>query len=264
MQARWTAPAACALALVAVGSQADPKGDALLAKVRSATAKIKSLQADVAITAGDQNISARFEGIRPNQGRLVMKDDSGERITVSDGTSAYMVMPGEKLFQKIPASAAPRMLTLLPGSPLDIFYNPATAGKGHANRMLSPRKVGGKSYQAVELTVKSPPMKQVLLVSPAGLVEGMEANLSGPGGQTQKITFWLKNVKANAPLKGEQFAYTPPADFTEPKGPEDSLLAVGTKAPDFMLSQPGNLGLYGPEKALKEKKAVLVNFWFYS
>jgi hypothetical protein len=164
------------------------------------------------------------------------------------------------------STSGDRMMELLPGSPMAAFYHPADIGKGQTSKLLGARKVGGKTYQAVQLTGKNPPMTQVLFINSANLIEGAETTLSF-GGDNQKFTIWLRNMKTNAPLKPDYFAYVPPPDFSVPKGPEDSLLAVGQPAPDFLLSQPGkpgNDGLYGLEMARKEKKAVLINFWFYS
>lgn len=266
MNHRWIAAAAVALVLGG-GAQADPKGDALLKKTRAAMAKVKTLQADLDLKSGpDQTIKARFEGMKPNYGRLAMKGEPfGEQITISTGKEVFMVMPSEKQYQKIDSATGDRMLELLPGSPIGVFFHPEELGKGLRSRFLGARKVGGKSYQAVQLMSKAPTMTQVLFINASGLIEGAEAVLPGPG--KQRISMWLRNVKVNAPLKAEQFAYTPPADFTVPKGPEESLLAVGQLAPDFLLSQPGKPGsdgLYGLEMARKEKKAVLINFWFYN
>lgn len=266
MHARWAALAAGAVVLAAAGAQADAKGEALLKKARAAMAKVKTLQADAQLKVGpEQTITATFEGMKPNLGRLVMNDElAGERITLSTGKEVYLVMPSEKQFQKRETTSGQQMLGLLPGSPIEAFYNPEGLGKDGASTFLGTRKVDGKSYEAVQLDRKNPPLKQVLFVNASGFVEGMEATLSGPEGQSRKISFWLKNIRANTPLTAERFAYTPPADFTAPKGPEESLLPVGQAAPDFALAQPGNQGLYSLEQARKDKKAVLVNFWFYS
>jgi len=261
MRSRWVVLAAvAAVALGACGGSADPKGDAVLKKSRAALAKVKSLEADLELSIGkDESLQGSFAGLRPNMGRVVLKGEAfGERITVSDGKNTFSVQPSEKHYQKVP-SADSRVLAVLPGSPIDAFYRPEALGEG-SNKYLGTRKVGGETYDVVEITPKGFPGKQRLFISPAGIPEGLEATMSAPGNE---LKFWLKNVRLNPPLAAARFAYTPPADFSIPKGPDDSLLPVGQPAPDFALSQPGNQGLYTLEQARKGKKAVLINFWFY-
>jgi outer membrane lipoprotein-sorting protein len=261
MNARWVVGAACALALTA--ASADPKGDALIKKVRTALGKAKSMSATYEIKAGPQNIKGQFEGLKPNFGRTTMSSPvGGEMMRISTGKEAYMVMPSEKQYQTLEGGSGERILGVLPNDPLAAFFHPQEFGANSTTKYLGARKVAGKSYEVVQIRPKGVPYTQQVYVNAAGIPEGMEMVITQPEKQT--IRFWLKNVKLNAPLTAEKFAYTPPADFTKPKGPEDSLLAVGQAAPDFALDQPGNQGLYSLEQARKGKKAVLVNFWFYS
>jgi hypothetical protein len=71
----------------------------------------------------------------------------------------------------------------------------------------------------------------------------------------------MSNVKFDVPKTAADFKYTGPAAQEDPA--EAALLPVGKDAPDFNLPT-----LNGDKLSLsnvcKGKKAVLVNFWFYS
>jgi outer membrane lipoprotein-sorting protein len=242
---------------------ADARGDALLKKVRAAMTALKSLRADLEYSAGGTTMKGSVEALKPGYGRLtIITPDGGRQMILSDGKDAYMVQPERKEYQKVEgAGAAAQILGGPPDSPLEAFFSPSKVGQGATARVLPPRKAAGQTYQVLELTRKTGfPPKTRLLVNAAFRVVGMETELPGQG----KLAMWLRKPVFNPPLPPTHFAYVPPADFTMPKGPEDSLLAVGAAAPDFLLDQPGNQGLYGLEQARKDKKAVLINFWFYS
>jgi hypothetical protein len=68
-------------------------------------------------------------------------------------------------------------------------------------------------------------------------------------------------------MTAKQFAFVAPKGYTAMKRPEPpdyekGLVAVGKPAPDFNLPQVGGVNL-ALSDLLKEKKAVLVNFWFH-
>ena len=105
-----------------------------------------------------------------------------------------------------------------------------------------------------------------LYIAPSKLVTRMDMRIT-QGGQTVDYDAVLKNVKVDVTLSDATFAYAPPKGATLYKAPtmddyNNKLLAVNSVAPTFALSTPtgGKLTL---EDALKNKKAVLVNFWFY-
>jgi outer membrane lipoprotein-sorting protein len=255
-------------ALIAVGAvaYADAKSDALVKKARQVTAKATTMEAEVAGTfeAGGQkqSISGTFRAMKPNYLYFKGKTGDGEgNLTVSDGKNIYEVNEAQKEYTRAEAAAKGQDPIGLPGGPIGVFFDPDSLDASGA-KYAGTKKINGRDYQAVQRTIKQGmPMSQTLYFGASGLMEGMSIRMSAQG-QTFTASFWLKNIRLNTPLKAEQFAYAPPADFQVRKGPEESLLAVGTPAPDFNLPTPtgGRLGL---SDALKGKKAVLVNFWFY-
>jgi hypothetical protein len=124
--------------------------------------------------------------------------------------------------------------------------------------------VDGKTYQVVEVIPSPGGPEQKLFIGASGLVEGVEMT-TRQGDKASTRTTWLKNIRLDRSTDPKRFAYAPPADFTLHEQPDlnKQLLAVGTDAPDFMLPQPGG-GQLSLSDARKGKKAVLINFWFYS
>jgi len=115
-------------------------------------------------------------------------------------------------------------------------------------------------YETVTLRMKAEGVTQTLCFGPSGLLERLEIRMPKPRAQSVAVT--LRSLKLDAPMKAEQFAFNPPEGYQQAKGIDESLLAVGKEAPDFNLplSAGGRIAL---SEALKGKKAVLVNFWFY-
>ena len=74
----------------------------------------------------------------------------------------------------------------------------------------------------------------------------------------------IAQLKLNADLADTDFAYTLPPNAKEMQMPDydAKLVPVGKQVPVFDLLKP-NGGKVTLTSALKGKKAVLVNFWFY-
>jgi outer membrane lipoprotein-sorting protein len=260
MTTRWWG--ALALLLAAAAAGADEKGDELIRKAREAMAKPKTILANIEFKGGGDVMTGRFRGMKPSYGRLFIKSSGGPQTIISDGKKVFMVMTDRKEYQTLETSDPTSVLSGMPGSPIQAFYRPETIGKDVEARFVEEKEVDGVRYQVVEMAVDQN-TKQRLYLHEDGTVRGLERVVSTPMDQ-QTVSLWLKDVELDAPMKSADFAYTPPKGFTKPKGPEDSLLAVGKPAPDFLLDQPGKLGLLGLEQTLKTKKAVLINFWFYN
>jgi outer membrane lipoprotein-sorting protein len=244
---------------------ADAKSDPIVKKAREAAAKAKTVQADLAVNfdvnGAKQNVTGSFTGMKPNYGRLRLKGlgPGGDQELISTGTEFIRVDAAAKTYSKGPVAPRAQQLGGMPGSPISAFFEPQSIASDK-HTYGGTAKANGKVYQVVK--VGPAPATQRLFIGPSGLVEGLELR-DNTGNGALNVTFWFKNLKLNPPLKAEQFAFVPPADFTVPKGPEDSLLAVGARAPDFLLPQPGG-GQLALENTLKDKKAVLINFWFYN
>jgi outer membrane lipoprotein-sorting protein len=265
---RQAALVGCAAVLLS-GTMAsgDAKSDALVKKAREVMAGARTLQADMALTmtgGGDkQTATMKLRLMRPSYLDITATGlPGGTMRIISDGKDVYRVNEGEKQYKKMPASGLPSFLGGAGQSPMAMFFSPQGMTAGGTHKFGGTAKANGKSYQVVHVTTQEAPKNRKLYLAPNGWVEGIELS-DTESGAPDKITMWLKNVRVNAPMKAEEFAYAPPEGFEMPKGPEESLLEVGKPAPSFLLPQPGG-GQLSLEEARKGKEAVLINFWFYS
>lgn len=260
--ARWQAILAVGMALTVgvVGSHAADRTETLTLKLVGAVKKPGTIQAKIEVTFGPgKTASGDFAGIKPNFGRLLAKggDEVVERYAT--GSQGYLVLRSDKQYQTAPTGGPEQILPFMPNDPISLFYHPEELRPSGSLKALPPRTVGGKTYDVLQVKLNGIPATELIYVNAGGFPVGAEMTVTKP---PQRVKVWLKDIKLNPKLEKEQFAFTPPADFTEPKGPEAALLPEGAVAPDFALEQPGGLGLYSLEQARKGKKAVLVNFWF--
>jgi len=261
--------------LLALGgaAMADPKSDALFQAAREKLASAHTLEAEVVetFTIGDQKggFTATVRLMKPNLGRVVLKPqgaESSDTTMISDGKNFYLVMTAAKRYRKMPAPPKGVGGPIGYFAPVKAFFEPEVLTAGAEHRHAGTKEVDGKSYDVVQFTSAQPPEGPTrYYFGASGLLEGMEVDIK-EGARTGTVSFWVKNPRLDAALPEKEFAYTPPADFTldDPVARlEGSLLKVGTNAPDFRLPQPDG-GALTLASARKGKKAVLINFWFYT
>lgn len=273
--ARWVLAAGIVAGWAACAAVADEKTDALLARARQALEKAQSLQGEFTRTleSGDRKntLSGTFRLLRPNlaEVRINGADGSPVQVVASDGKTQHTVLYAQKQFLKGKADPAGRGLGSILGPLGNGFFAPATLGGPGMPTYAGQQKVDGRTYEVVQFksTARAAggDIQQTLklFLTEGGLPEGYSST-SSLQGRTSTMSLWVKNLKTDAALKPEQFAYAPPADFKpyEPPNYEAGLVEVGKPAPSFALSQPGG-NLIKLEDMLKGRKAVLLNFWFY-
>jgi len=267
MLSRWLTVSACVLLLGGSGAAADEKSDALLKKAAETAAGYKTLEAVATFSSDDgghkQSLKATLSLMKPNYGRFRMLGPDGAPMQsmVADGKSLFMVMDRTKEYMKRPGA---RDLAPFPlaQEPFGALFAPKTFFASAEHRFAGKQTVEGKSYDVVEFTRQQAPSGKAF-VGASGMVEGVEL-VQKMGEQQSTTGLWLKNLKLNTPMTPQQFAFKPGPGFKIAEAPnfEKSLLAVGAKAPDFQLSQPGG-GRLALSDALQGKKAVLINFWFH-
>jgi hypothetical protein len=184
---------------------------------------------------------------------------------IATGKEQFIVLDGQKQYLKDAASAKGESLTPMLGPAGAMFMQGTLGPASGARTYRGAETINGKSYQVVEVAGPAAEQKTRLYFGPGGLLEGSEVEMKDESRTIRQRT-WLKNIYLNAALKPAEFAYKPPADYKPYERPdfEKSLVAVGKPAPSFRLPQPGGLGELALEDTLKDKKAVLINFWFYN
>ncbi|MBB6049737.1 redoxin family protein [Armatimonas rosea] len=236
---------------------ADDKAAALLAEVAARGSSLKSFSAEVTMTMTgpqSQKMSGKLLLQPPGFGRVEFTPDKGEKILmILDGKSTYSIT-GKK-FTKTPVDMDGiwPFLKGVPGADPKKFTSVGT------------EKIEETTFDVLELKEASQTLR--VYISPEKIIQRFRVTVGDgtQGGQELVIS----HVQLDTELAAENF--TLPTGLEEAKAPgaegldalNAKLLKVGTTAPAFNLGTPtgGKLSL---AQALKGKKAVLVNFWFFN
>lgn len=275
-----TLVAGLAIACIPQTVLADKQGDALLNKVKSAYKSLKSMSGTAKLTmaSGGQKVplDATMRLMKPNFMRLTMSAPFNQTVA-SDGKDLYTVMPGN---QYMKAKATTSTLGNNMGGmihPVTLFFGETGLFGGGAGvgkiqtKSLGKKKIGNITYDTLKISVDGEfKAAMTLFVDSKGLVYKGETNIDA-GGNKVTMGYVMQNPKYNAAMDAKSFAYVLPKDAKEfdptAPGPDDnsfdkSLVAVGKDAPAFAMPTPDG-GSISLADALKGKKAVLINFWFY-
>ena len=251
------------------GARADEKADALIQRAEKAAQAARSLQAEFELMSWTRTqrppLTGTVQLLKPHYGRVKVNNPAGQPLQtmISTGKEQFIVLEGQKQYLKDEAAPKAAGVTGVLGPVGALFMEGSLASLKGERTLRAPETFNGQSYQVVEVAGPDQPTYK-LFFGPAGRLDGSEMQMK-QGEQTFHQRVLLKNVRLNAPLKPQEFAYKPPAGYKPYERPdfEKSLLAVGKPAPSFRLPQPGGAEL-ALEDTLKDKKAVLINFWFYN
>jgi outer membrane lipoprotein-sorting protein len=263
--------ASAALLIAAPLARADEKADALLGEVMAKTKAATTLKADMEMTLSGEGKDIKSTGTvtlkKPNLARIQLTGPIAQTIA-SDGKTLWTLNAAGS-YRKAPADPQGRNINTLWAFPVAFFFQPNTNFFGPASsprtRYVGADTIGGKTFQVVEVSGEKPMPHTVLMyIGPDKLFHRTVVALK-QGDKTMTYTAALSNVETGAPVAAAAFAYTPPktAKPYEPPNYEANLVPVGKKAPAFDLPTPAG-GKLALENTLKNKKAVLVNFWFYN
>lgn len=247
--------AALALASLLHGQELD--GAKILSAVNSRleTAQTLSGSADVAFGMGStkEKISLNFKYKKPNMGelRIVSGPPAMPKTRMlSNGQSSWAIDEEKKSYIKMagqPASAPPGM--------------EAMVGQKSSYKVTSAKAeaLDGVNCVRLELATEAVSLKRTLWVDPAANVI-----LKVSEGENQTIVY--SGLRFDEPMADALFTFTPGKDYKEQETGGDSfeakLLKVGSKAPNWTLKMP-NGKMMSLAQALKGKKALVLNFWFY-
>jgi outer membrane lipoprotein-sorting protein len=260
--------------------RADEQADALLKEVVEATQAVESLTAEVVTVQKVGEQEYKSEGTaklkKPNFARVELKG-ARARIIASDGKTVWNYIVASNQYTKLNADPAGRVA--LP-DPLRFFLNAASIPQpANVKTAISGKEtVGGEEFVVVEAMreIQQLSVRTKFYVASDKLIRRVTQEVR----REDKVVSWtettLKNVTVGARLTDADFAYEPPKDAKpaairalpiQPQPgaatPRPPLLDVGKDSPDFSLPMPGG-GQLSLSDVRKEKKAVLVNFWFYN
>jgi outer membrane lipoprotein-sorting protein len=258
------------LAIAGVGpARADEKADALLKEIATATKATKTLTADITMTMTGQGQNMKIQGkVRLKKPNLALIDLSKpfDQVIASDGKTVWMLMKSANQYTKEDADPQGHNINSA-AIPISLFFDTQhMLGQfpSAKARLLPPATVEGKSFQVIELTGDTPASYTMKLYADANMLITRIALEMTQGAQKSQLTAALNNVQVGQPLADATFAYAPPKTATLYKEPDYAakLVAVGKDAPNFTIPSPSG-GQVALGEALRGKKALIVNFWFY-
>ncbi len=266
----------CALLAIAaflLPASADEQATKLLAEVKAATAAIQSLTATIETKRGNDTTRINVKLKRPN---LMLIEYQTGLVTASDGKT-LTTLRSDKQFVKLNLPAGE--VRLAAPMPLQGFFMPERlVSPAYLPRYAGKAKVEEVEYEVIEL-VRNPDAPKTVAIPIVNvkmkwylgadrLIQRMTSEFERKDAEPLKTEYALRDLKLNVTIDDAVFAYQLPDDakpYVAP-APRDyaaTLLPVGQPAPDFIL--PTNVGPnLGLTEARKGKRAVLVNFWFYS
>lgn len=264
----------CLVGLTAMPVRADQEAEALLKEVAAANKAAQTLTADVVMnmTGQGQNmqITGKVKLKKPNLARVEFGKPF-EQTVVSDGKTLWRVMKSSNQYLKEKADPQGANIDGLWAAPITMFFNPKNIGisslVGTKTRLLAPETIGGKSYKVIEVASEKPiPYTSKLYVGANKLVHRVAMDIK-QGTMTSHYIAVLNNLQVGMPLAKTAFAYAPPRTaklFQPPSNDsyEAKLVAIGKDAPNFTIPSPSG-GQVALGEALRGKKALLLNFWFY-
>ncbi|MDE2126875.1 MAG: hypothetical protein KGJ62_09825 [Armatimonadetes bacterium] len=276
--ARWfTVACGCCGVFCAVPSTAGQSPAALAARIHAAMRRLQSLSASITFTqvVDGRTITTpvRIWLRKPNECRLVVGAPYNE-VLADTGKTLTRFMTKSRQYSQ--ASAAPDGADIQVASvfPVQVFFRPL---KSLLSVPVRPTGVGTGVVGGVRTAILIESGSKSTAAAVLHLQQRTYARSDGVVVRSQTIitegkhrivlTSTLSNIHVNN-VSSAQLHFALPADAQSasaaPADPYDkSLVAIGAQAPPFQLPLPGG-GDYSLKQALDGRKAVLVNFWFYS
>ncbi len=244
----WSAPAypvrrlagatalAAAVAFVAIGwapaasSGADaltasPSRDlvdpaALMQRVIAATARVKSLAANLNGALGDETISGTIALSRPNRAHVQVSgvaDSLGTFTVISDGARLFVFFPEDKHYTEVKVAPDGANINAFIVDQVRTFFTPdrLTPHAGQHLTYLGREQIGTSAYEVLEVrgsSNDSPSWRYY--ISPDDNLVHRVAMTTFRDGKTSTRVMHLENIRLNRNLDPEQFRWAPPADAT--------------------------------------------------
>lgn len=277
------------LAAAGAGTASEERARELIEQCRTATAALKSLQADVEIHSGASVYRGTVTLRRPNLARLELSDYA-VALTVSNGRELITYRPKTNQYTKAEVRPDGDNIRLIGTEQVRGFFVPQTLMQvqpGDRVAYIGREQVAGSEYDVIEIGAATGRRVARYYLSPADRLVHRVTVTTRSGDRELVLSGALSNLKTNVEAPETLFAYTPPEDAKlldvraalarvlaqrqplQPQNPVDRLaqyearlIPVGKKVPDFDLPQAGGsrLSLY---KQLKQGKVTLINFWFH-
>lgn len=250
--ASLAAVALLGLAFHRVGQQ-PPTVEELTAKVRDALSHAKGLSMRIEETGGQAPFELRVRASRHN----LYAVEGPVQCFYSDGGTAIQYFPKENAYNRLPPSRIGRNV---PVTGAFALYDPEPSYKPPFGKVEIQEFEGKKVFAMVDEVKQMPGLFITLLIDPETFLPVAERQTSPQSTHTSIF----RDLKTDEQFKPEDFAWTPPpgAKDLDKEKSVSRILPVGAEPPEFSakLLSGGEVSL---KEALKGKKALLLNFWFY-
>lgn len=264
-------------------ARADEKADKLLKEVISAYKGLQTLTAEFSIRQQLPGIPAsEMTGtVKAKKPNLFAIDSSGTfpALMTSDGKMVLVLLKLQKAYSQLPVSGQSMNMTTSTVVPLTFFFNPEKLTLPDTPTAYIGQETWNDTLcDVVEQKTQQEKVSTVMryYITPAKLVARVKIQVDQMGRKID-IDAVLTKVQLDTPLAATEFPTLPPKDAHLLEIPVlgGKSVTLGQDAPDFTLPTPtappatgaGTTTPAGGDKvslkqALKDKKAVLVTFWF--
>lgn len=260
-----------ALSMSATLARADGEADALLNEVSAATRATVTLSAELTLTQSDGGPVTTTPGMvrlkRPNFAHIEFGEPFNHTIA-SDGKTVWLLEKTKNRYQQNTADPGGKGMASFQIIPVGMFFDPGFRGfidpSIKETLLAGEETVEGETYQVVEVRGDKPYDFTLRCYVGANKLVTRTALQMKLGDKTITFGTVLSKVKVNDVLPDSTFAFVPPKEAVlyDLSDPDNKLIPVGEKAYRFSVPTPTGERL-ALEGLLKDKKAVLVNFWFY-
>jgi peroxiredoxin/outer membrane lipoprotein-sorting protein len=234
----------------------------------------RSLSADIVLTWTSHGVERHANGtvrlMKPNYATINLTGDYPQRLLISDGQSRFVVSDQPTYTREPIDSRGTGIDSPWWGIPFRFFFtqslNPfgAAPDPREAFEDLGSETAEGTVFRVLAAhgeSVMGPYSAKFFFNERLHLLQQTTVQF-GDGENAAVFEAKLSNVRLNVPLAPSSFHFVP-ASGQHAASLADNLLPIGQTAPGFNLPSPNGTPV-DLAKEMQDKKATLINFWFYN
>lgn len=252
---------------LALPIRADQQGEAVLRQAVSTLYSLKSYQAEIhtVLRMGTRApYDDRIGLIQLRKPNLLKAQLAGSPpvTLLSDGKTYHMAFGPE--YRSMAVSPNPDSFGGLWGLEVDAFFGgEKSLYRTWKTSVLRTETVDGALCDVIRIQKNEIDSQELAIGRSDHLIRRAVSIDSSHGAEDNTAANTLTKIVANPAIQTAVFAYNPPTGAARRPDPQEAqLLSVGQQGPAFELPTPQER-LISLAAALKGKKAVLINFWFY-
>jgi putative peptide zinc metalloprotease protein len=207
--------------------------NSLLQQTRAATAKLRTLRADLEGSLGPDHFSGTVLLKRPNLARIEVKGEGHlEFVVVSDGRKLVVYFPGDNRYTQSDPGPEGRNIQAFVAEQIHHFFRPDSIGRlsaGGRSSYVGKEMADGTEYEVIEVVAPAPQNQTTrYFISPENhLIHRVVTTTKVKSGETATTSANLKNLRTNAPVEESVFRWTPPPTAGPLQLPSGITLPIG-------------------------------------